>query len=274
MRVNRNTHAGRPRYVGSVRLEEVIHQHINDVPSTSTRSIARRMGVLHSTTWDVLWLPFDKTGHTSSGYSTATNPAWETLLVAKLPAWETLLVAKLLAWETLLVAKLPAWETLLAAKLPAWETLLVAKLPARKTLLVAKLLAWETLLVAKLPAWETLLVAKLLAWETLLVAKLPAWETLLLGTTYRTCGNQYCGTPSQEAIAAAKRHGFLRKRLDVRGRDPATLLRRWGSNEVRMEQRRNERAEETGGPRENPSTSGIVRHDSDMRKSASDPAGD
>ncbi|KAJ8867380.1 hypothetical protein PR048_031181 [Dryococelus australis] len=38
-------------------------------------------------------------------------------------------------------------------------------------------------------------------------------------------------------------------------------------NEVRMEQRRNARAEETGDHRENPLTSGIVRHDFHLRKS-------
>ncbi|KAJ8876193.1 hypothetical protein PR048_024102 [Dryococelus australis] len=43
--------------------------------------------------------------------------------------------------------------------------------------------------------------------------------------------------------------------------------------EVSMEQRRNEGAEETGDPRENPPTSSIVRHDSHLRKSG-DPAGD
>ncbi|KAJ8897551.1 hypothetical protein PR048_002900 [Dryococelus australis] len=43
--------------------------------------------------------------------------------------------------------------------------------------------------------------------------------------------------------------------------------------EVSMEQCRNERAEETGDPQENPPTSVIVRHDSRMRKSGSDPAG-
>ncbi|KAJ8880610.1 hypothetical protein PR048_017080 [Dryococelus australis] len=44
-------------------------------------------------------------------------------------------------------------------------------------------------------------------------------------------------------------------------------------DEASMEQRRNERAGETGDLRENPPTSGIVRHDSHMRKSGSDPAG-
>ncbi|KAJ8898281.1 hypothetical protein PR048_003641 [Dryococelus australis] len=41
-----------------------------------------------------------------------------------------------------------------------------------------------------------------------------------------------------------------------------------------MKQRRNESTGETGFPRQNPPTSGIVRHDSPMRKSGSDPAGD
>ncbi|KAJ8881533.1 hypothetical protein PR048_018015 [Dryococelus australis] len=40
-----------------------------------------------------------------------------------------------------------------------------------------------------------------------------------------------------------------------------------------MEQRRNARAGETGYPRENPPTTGIVRCDSHLQKSASDPAG-
>ncbi|KAJ8898282.1 hypothetical protein PR048_003642 [Dryococelus australis] len=44
-------------------------------------------------------------------------------------------------------------------------------------------------------------------------------------------------------------------------------------SDVSMEQRRNGRAEETGDPRENPPTSGIVRYDSHMRKSGSDTAG-
>ncbi|KAJ8879105.1 hypothetical protein PR048_019711 [Dryococelus australis] len=48
--------ASRPRSVRTVRLEEVIRQHINDMPSTSTRSIARHMGVSHLTVWDGLWV--------------------------------------------------------------------------------------------------------------------------------------------------------------------------------------------------------------------------
>ncbi|KAJ8887633.1 hypothetical protein PR048_013851 [Dryococelus australis] len=40
-----------------------------------------------------------------------------------------------------------------------------------------------------------------------------------------------------------------------------------------MEQRRNEGAGETGDHRENPTIRGIVRHDSHMRNSESDPAG-
>ncbi|KAJ8865912.1 hypothetical protein PR048_033435 [Dryococelus australis] len=43
--------------------------------------------------------------------------------------------------------------------------------------------------------------------------------------------------------------------------------------EVNTERRRNEGAVETGNPRENPPTNGIVRHDSHLRKSG-DPAGD
>ncbi|KAJ8881402.1 hypothetical protein PR048_017883 [Dryococelus australis] len=42
--------------------------------------------------------------------------------------------------------------------------------------------------------------------------------------------------------------------------------------EVCMEQSRSARTGETGDPRENPPTSGIVRHDSHLRKSGSDPA--
>ncbi|KAJ8898324.1 hypothetical protein PR048_003684 [Dryococelus australis] len=43
--------------------------------------------------------------------------------------------------------------------------------------------------------------------------------------------------------------------------------------EASMQQRRNERAGETGDTRENSPTSGIVRHDSHVRKSGGDPAG-
>ncbi|KAJ8885959.1 hypothetical protein PR048_012165 [Dryococelus australis] len=42
---------------------------------------------------------------------------------------------------------------------------------------------------------------------------------------------------------------------------------RWGCSEVCMDQRRNEGAGETGDARENPPTSGIVQHDSRLRKS-------
>ncbi|KAJ8897334.1 hypothetical protein PR048_002680 [Dryococelus australis] len=42
--------------------------------------------------------------------------------------------------------------------------------------------------------------------------------------------------------------------------------------EVSMKQHRNERVGETGYPRENPPTNGIVRHDSHMRKSGDPPA--
>ncbi|KAJ8869871.1 hypothetical protein PR048_028880 [Dryococelus australis] len=45
------------------------------------------------------------------------------------------------------------------------------------------------------------------------------------------------------------------------------------NSEVNMEQRRNGGAGETGDPRENPPTSGVVRHDSHMRKSGSGPVG-
>ncbi|KAJ8871973.1 hypothetical protein PR048_028313 [Dryococelus australis] len=41
-----------------------------------------------------------------------------------------------------------------------------------------------------------------------------------------------------------------------------------------MEQCRNERAGETADPRENSLTSGVIWHDSNIRKSGSDPAGD
>ncbi|KAJ8877627.1 hypothetical protein PR048_022082 [Dryococelus australis] len=44
--------------------------------------------------------------------------------------------------------------------------------------------------------------------------------------------------------------------------------------EVRMKQRRNEITVETGDPLENPPISSIVRHDSHMRKSRSEPAGE
>ncbi|KAJ8881478.1 hypothetical protein PR048_017959 [Dryococelus australis] len=55
-----------------------------------------------------------------------------------------------------------------------------------------------------------------------------------------------------------KRFGRL---LTSRSREPMRAI------VVRMEQHRNERAGETGDPRENPPTNGIVRHDSHMRKS-------
>ncbi|KAJ8894906.1 hypothetical protein PR048_000213 [Dryococelus australis] len=48
--------AGRPQSVRTVRLEEVIRQPIDDMPSTSTRSLGHQMGVLHSTAWNVLSL--------------------------------------------------------------------------------------------------------------------------------------------------------------------------------------------------------------------------
>ncbi|KAJ8867448.1 hypothetical protein PR048_031250 [Dryococelus australis] len=50
------------------------------------------------------------------------------------------------------------------------------------------------------------------------------------------------------------------------------LLRCSFQPEVSMEQHRNAMAEETGDPRENPATSGIVRHDSHVRKTWSDAA--
>ncbi|KAJ8879207.1 hypothetical protein PR048_019813, partial [Dryococelus australis] len=43
--------------------------------------------------------------------------------------------------------------------------------------------------------------------------------------------------------------------------------------EVSTEKRRNERVGETGDPRENPPTNGIVRHNSHMQKSAVTPPG-
>ncbi|KAJ8882901.1 hypothetical protein PR048_014732 [Dryococelus australis] len=49
--------------------------------------------------------------------------------------------------------------------------------------------------------------------------------------------------------------------LTARSWEPMRII------EVSMEKRRNERAGETGDPRENPPTNGIVRHDSHMRKS-------
>ncbi|KAJ8874456.1 hypothetical protein PR048_025305 [Dryococelus australis] len=42
---------------------------------------------------------------------------------------------------------------------------------------------------------------------------------------------------------------------------------------VKMDQRRNARTGEMGNPRENPPSSGIIQHDSDIQKSESDPAG-
>ncbi|KAJ8890743.1 hypothetical protein PR048_010252 [Dryococelus australis] len=52
---------------------------------------------------------------------------------------------------------------------------------------------------------------------------------------------------------------------------PFTRLLKHEVIDVTMEQCRNERAGETGDPQENPPTSGIVRHGSHMRKSASEP---
>ncbi|KAJ8888212.1 hypothetical protein PR048_007699 [Dryococelus australis] len=51
------------------------------------------------------------------------------------------------------------------------------------------------------------------------------------------------------------------------------LYRQFTITVFNMEQRRNTRAGETGEPRENPSTSGIVRHKYHIEKSGSDPAG-
>ncbi|KAJ8896823.1 hypothetical protein PR048_002169 [Dryococelus australis] len=50
-----------------------------------------------------------------------------------------------------------------------------------------------------------------------------------------------------------------------------TLVEPMGVIDASMEQCRNERAEETGDPRENPPTSGIVGHDFNLRKSGKDP---
>ncbi|KAJ8888164.1 hypothetical protein PR048_007651 [Dryococelus australis] len=48
-----HTHVRNAGHSRSVRT--VIRQHINDMPSTSACSIARQMGVSHSTVWAVLW---------------------------------------------------------------------------------------------------------------------------------------------------------------------------------------------------------------------------
>lgn len=48
----RNT--GRPRSVRTVGFEEAVLQHVDDMPATSTRSVAHRMDVAHSTVWEVL----------------------------------------------------------------------------------------------------------------------------------------------------------------------------------------------------------------------------
>ncbi|KAJ8884326.1 hypothetical protein PR048_016183, partial [Dryococelus australis] len=58
---------------------------------------------------------------------------------------------------------------------------------------------------------------------------------------------------------------------DLGGSQQRGVETRCGRNKVRMEQRRNARAGETGDPRENPPTSCIVRHDSHLRKSLSAP---
>ncbi|KAJ8885965.1 hypothetical protein PR048_012171 [Dryococelus australis] len=65
-------------------------------------------------------------------------------------------------------------------------------------------------------------------------------------------------------VKRMKRFGWL---LTARSSEPMSAI------EVRMEWYRIEVVEETGDPRENPPTSGIVRHDSHVRKSGSDSAG-
>ncbi|KAJ8883198.1 hypothetical protein PR048_015038 [Dryococelus australis] len=57
--------AGRPRSMRIVRLEEVIRQNNDGVPSASTRSIERQMGVSHSTVWDVLSAGMQERGRIS-----------------------------------------------------------------------------------------------------------------------------------------------------------------------------------------------------------------
>ncbi|KAJ8884583.1 hypothetical protein PR048_016440 [Dryococelus australis] len=52
---------------------------------------------------------------------------------------------------------------------------------------------------------------------------------------------------------------------------PGSLMQPMRVTEVSMEKYRNEGAGKTGGPRENPPTNGIVRHDSHVRKSGTRP---
>ncbi|KAJ8897516.1 hypothetical protein PR048_002863 [Dryococelus australis] len=82
-------------------------------------------------------------------------------------------------------------------------------------------------------------------------------ETVHHGT-FMAVGQRISETVSEEIWAAHSSEVFRAERVI----------------EVRMEQRQNERAGKMGNLRENPPTSGIVQHDSHMRKSGSDPAAD
>ncbi|KAJ8895192.1 hypothetical protein PR048_000517 [Dryococelus australis] len=72
-------------------------------------------------------------------------------------------------------------------------------------------------------------------------------------------------------------HPFISALLHTYFNHPPRLSRprsvEWRRREVSMEQRLNEETGETGDPGENPSTNGIIRHDSHMRKSGSDREG-
>ncbi|KAJ8888407.1 hypothetical protein PR048_007897 [Dryococelus australis] len=93
-------------------------------------------------------------------------------------------------------------------------------------------------------------------------------------TPFQSC-NHRNSSPQQDSILEQLVEGWgvrmcVCGRVHVAGAGegrPLTVKR------VSMEQRRNERAGEMGDPRENPLTSGIVRHDSHMRKPGSDPTG-
>ncbi|KAJ8880097.1 hypothetical protein PR048_020720 [Dryococelus australis] len=69
-------------------------------------------------------------------------------------------------------------------------------------------------------------------------------------------------------VAASAQTSITLTYAQLQERDFVSLR---GRNEMDTEQRQNAKYGETGGPRENPLTSGIVRHDSHVGKSGSDP---
>ncbi|KAJ8891929.1 hypothetical protein PR048_004488 [Dryococelus australis] len=83
---------------------------------------------------------------------------------------------------------------------------------------------------------------------------------------------------SLQSLSSALKNSLLRD-AQISSLTHSLTLRPGGTSRVynpiefSMEQRRNERAGENGRARENPPTSGVVRHDSHLRKSGTDPAG-